>query len=75
MRFYCSCLFRLLNSRTIDIFVSTDSHQSIVYKIVFYMFKGALNHTTINSFSAGPYKRRTCTVYGTVYDFADFNLL
>ena len=25
----------------------------------------------INSFSAGPYKRRTCTVYGTVYDFAD----
>jgi hypothetical protein len=24
-----------------------------------------------NSFSAGPYKRRTCTVYGTVYDFAD----
>jgi hypothetical protein len=25
----------------------------------------------LNSFSAGPYKRRTCTVYGTVYDFAD----
>jgi hypothetical protein len=25
----------------------------------------------LNSFSAGPYKRRTCTVYGMVYDFAD----
>ena len=24
-----------------------------------------------NSFSAGPYKRRTCRIYGTVYDFAD----
>jgi hypothetical protein len=27
--------------------------------------------SNFNSFSAGPYKRRTCTVYGTVYDFAD----
>ena len=55
MRFYCSCLFRLLNSRgptlTIDIFVRTDSHQNIGYKIVFYTFKGALNHTTIKLYS------------------------
>ena len=55
MRFYCYCLFRLLNSRghtlTIDIFVLTDSHQDIVYKIVFYTFKGALNHTTIKLYS------------------------
>jgi hypothetical protein len=51
MRFYCLCSFRLLNSRghtlTIDIFVWTDSHQNIVYKIVFYTFKGALNHTIL----------------------------
>ena len=29
------------------------------------------NYDFINSFSAGPYKRRTCRIYGTVYDFAD----
>ena len=61
MRFYCSCLFSLLNSRghtlTIDIFVRTDSHQNIVYKIVFYTFKGALNHTTIKLYSMANIER------------------
>ena len=55
MRFYCFCLFRLLNSRghtlTIDIVLNKDSHQNIVYKMVFYTFKGALNRTTIKLYS------------------------
>jgi hypothetical protein len=58
------CLFRLLNSRghtlTIDIFVRTDSHQNIVYKIlkiVFYTFKGALNHTAIKLYSMANIER------------------
>ena len=35
----------------------TDSHQNIVYKIVFYTFKGALNHTTIKLYSIANIER------------------
>jgi hypothetical protein len=62
MRFYCLCLFRLLNSRghtlTIDIFVEQIlSHQNIVYKMFFYTFKGALNRTTITLYSMANIER------------------
>ena len=56
MRFYCFCLFRLLNSRghtlTIDI-VFNKQRFSSEYRIQngFYTFKVALNRTTIKLYS------------------------
>ena len=35
----------------------TDSHQNIVYKMVFYTFKGALNRTTIKLYSMANIER------------------